>query len=583
MRTNEYLRYGAGEKAPPLLTIAVAVQGAMIMVPNTVLVVTIFALGAAQDHSHLSWAVFSALLVSGVTTALQASRIGRVGAGHVLLMGAGSPFIAVCVLALTEGGPSLLASLIIASSLIQFVVARWLPRMRRIVTPVVRGTALMLIAISVIPIAIASLQDVSDGAPPTAGLAAGATAFVVFLVLSLRGTGVWCLWAIPIGILAGCVVGATLGIYDFRPVLDAPWFDLPDLASWAGFDLAFGPDFWRVLPMFVIVSLVVAVKSSSEGAVIQQVSRRRPRAVDFRVVQGTLNAGGVGMVLSGLAGTPPPLIYGSSSMSLINLTGVAARGVGHAIGAMTVLVALFPKTLAIMLTVPGSVMGALLLMIMGLLFVEGMRTVVQDGLDHRKALVAGASLAIGAGLESHNIFAGLVGGTWGAVLGNGLVSGVLAVVILTLFLEVAGSRRRRLEVELDISSIHPIASFLRRLAANIGWNGVSTERLTAAGEETLSSMLQLCEDYQGDKPPRLIVTVRGDPNTVNMEFIAIGGEENIEDRLAYLLEHSDAPDENDISFRLLRNYASSVRHRKYHGIDVVTVQVNAHPRTRTTL
>jgi NCS2 family nucleobase:cation symporter-2/xanthine permease XanP len=555
----------------------------MIMLSNTVLVVTISALGAGEDQSYLSWAVFAALLISGFTTALQASRIGQFGAGHILMMGAGSPFIAVSVLALTEGGPSMLASLIIASSLIQFVMARWLPRMRRIVTPVVRGTALMLIAISVIPIAIARLQDVPDGAPATAGLAAGTAAFVVFVTLSLRGTGVWRLWAIPIGIFAGCLVGAILGIYDFRPVIEAPWFDLPDFGSWAGVDLTFGPDFWGVLPMFVIVSLVVAVKYSSDGAVIQNVSRRRPRATDFRVVQGTLNIGGIGMVLSGLAGTPPPVIYTPSCLSLINLTGVATPGVGHTIGAMIVLVALLPKTLAIMLTVPGSVMGALLLIIMGLLFTEGMRTVVQSGLDHRKALVAGASLAIGAGLESHNIFADLVGGTWGVVLGNGLVSGVLSVVVLTSFLEVAGSRRRRLEVELDISSLLPISSFLRNLAIKNGWNSASTERLTAAGEETLSSMLELRDDYQEDKPPRLIVTVQGDPRTVDMEFITIGGEENIEDRLAYLVEHSNAPDENEISFRLLHHYASSVRHRKYHGIDVVKVQVTADPGARNTV
>ncbi len=38
-------------------------------------------------------------------------------------------------------------------------------------------------------------------------------------------------------------------------------------------------------------------------------------------------------------------------------------------------------------------------------------------------------------------------------------------------------------------------------------------------------------------------------------------------------EQAETPDVNEISFRLLRHYASSVRHRKYHGIDVVTVQV----------
>ena len=52
-------------------------------------------------------------------------------------------------------------------------------------------------------------------------------------------------------------------------------------------------------------------------------------------------------------------------------------------------------------------------------------------------------------------------------------------------------------------------------------------------------------------------------------------EENIEDRIAFMSEQAETPDVGEISFRLLRHYASSVRHKKYHGIDIVTVQVEA--------
>ena len=52
-------------------------------------------------------------------------------------------------------------------------------------------------------------------------------------------------------------------------------------------------------------------------------------------------------------------------------------------------------------------------------------------------------------------------------------------------------------------------------------------------------------------------------------------EDNLEDRLSYLDERSDQPDEREISFRLLRHYASSIHHRKYHGAEIVTVVVEA--------
>ena len=61
--------------------------------------------------------------------------------------------------------------------------------------------------------------------------------------------------------------------------------------------------------------------------------------------------------------------------------------------------------------------------------------------------------------------------------------------------------------------------------------------------------------------------------TVEMEFLAVFDEENLEDRLAYLEEEAETVDERELSFRLLRHYASSVRHQKYQGLDIVTVQV----------
>ena len=63
-------------------------------------------------------------------------------------MGPGAPFMAVCVLAVTEGGLPVMSSLIIAASLVQFALAFWLAQLRRIITPVVSGVAFMVIAVS---------------------------------------------------------------------------------------------------------------------------------------------------------------------------------------------------------------------------------------------------------------------------------------------------------------------------------------------------------------------------------------------------------------------------------------------------
>ena len=58
-----------------------------------------------------------------------------------------------------------------------------------------------------------------------------------------------------------------------------------------------------------------------------------------------------------------------------------------------------------------------------------------------------------------------------------------------------------------------------------------------------------------------------------MEFVVTTEGENLEDKLAYMNEQPEIQDERELSFRLLRHYASSVHHNKYNDIDIITVQV----------
>ena len=571
-RVNEHIRYEPDDRCPPLLSVGVALQGIVLALANTVLFVTVAAQAGGQGEGYHSWAVFSGLAVGGILTALQAARAGRLGAGHLLMSGVSPHFIAVAVLAMTGGGLPTLASLVVASSLVQFAVGGWLPVLRRVITPVVSGTALMLIAVTVMVIAAGRLRDVPEGAPAAAGPVVAAVTLAAAAMLAMRATGVWRLWAPLIGIAAGCAVSTAFGLYDPQRLVEAPWFYRPDLDAWPGLELRPGAEFWSLLPVFLVVSLVASIKMSSDGVAIQQVSRVRPQATDFRLVQGAVNTNGLGTLLSGIAGTLPPIAYTPSVVTLISLTGVAARSVGYVMGAFLLALAFLPKAAAVLLTIPSPVMGAFLMLIMGLLFVEGMRMVVQDGLDHRKALVIGVALSLGVGLESREVLVDALGGTWGASLGNGMAVGLLAAVLMTLFMELTSARRMRLETVLDMSALPEIDEFLGRVASRLGWNDASTQRLRAAGEETVSSLLESGGKAEAAGTPRLMIAARPG-QAVELEFLAVFDERNIEDRMAYLSEQAEAPQEHEISFWLLRHYATSVRHRKYHGVDIVTVQV----------
>ena len=546
----------------------------MLNVAGVVLtpVIVIRAAGGAQEF--LSWAVFAAVVVSGVTTILQAVRLGRIGAGCVLLMGTSGAFISVCIAAIAQGGPGMLATLVVISSLFQFALAARLSLFRRIFTPTVAGTVIMLIPVTVMPIIFKMLGDVPEGAPAAAAPLSALVTVLLMVGIALKATGSLRLWAPVIGIAVACCVAGYFGLYDAARVADAAWIGLP-AGAWPGFDLGFGPVFWSLLPAFVFVTLVGALETIGDAVGIQHVSWRKPRAADFRAVQGAVAADGMGNLLSGLAGTVPNTTY-STSIAVTELTGVGARSVGMAAGAIFVVLAFCPKALAVVLAIPNPIAAAYITVLLAMLFVLGMKIVVQDGLDYRKGLIAGVSFWIGVGFQNGAIFPEYFADFAGGILQNGMTAGGLAALLLTLFVELAKPRPKRTELPFAASGLPELRRFLAEFAARSGWNERMTDRLDTAGEETVLTLLQQ-EEGRGDRAPRrLFLVASKDEEGAVLEFLAGSGDGNVQDRIALLGEQgAGPPSEQEFSLRLLRHVASSVHHQQYHDTDIVTVRVKA--------
>ena len=178
----------------------------------------------------------------------------------------------------------------------------------------------------------------------------------------------------------------------------------------------------------------------------------------------------------------------SPSVAMISLTGIASRAVGIWAGIIFIFLALLPKLTAVLLAIPAPVAAAYIMIIMGLVFIEGVETVAKDGIDHRKAVVVAVSFWVGMGFQNQAIFADLLTGTWNALLSNSVTSGGLAAALMIGFIELTAARRKHLEVDLDFTSMPEVDRFLQRFAIDRGWNEASTQRLRAVGEETLAIM-----------------------------------------------------------------------------------------------
>ena len=569
---NPVIRYDPDESCPPWTVAAAAVQGVTLVLAPTILVVAITVRSAGQDAGFLNWAAFSTLIIVGLMMALQAVKIGRFGGGHLIICGVTTNYIAVSIIALAEGGPTMVASLIVISAIFYYAVAMWLPLLRRIITPTVAGTVLMLIAAITLPFAIDLINKFPENAPPSSGAVVAAITAFLSAALVLRAPSRWRPWSITLGIAAGCIAAALLGIYDPESFFSAALVGIPDF-QFPGLELTPGIGFWALLPMFLIVTLIQAIKNISDGMIVQRISHKKPRTTDFRSIQGSIYANGTGILMSGVAGTPPTSTYSSLTVPLVSVTGVASRTVGYAMAAILLVLAFLPKINGALLTIPNPVLGGFLVFALGLVFIEGIQTLVRAGLNVQNAMVAGFAFGVGLGMQHHNLLADFLPDPWGTLLGNGITVGAATAIALTTFLNLSRPRPRRYETSLDVNNLPNVDDFLQLVANDLNWNDASTQNLRAAGEETLELLSGSYDSANADKPPRLIITARLEDAGMELEFVTVSDETNIEDRIAYIDEDAETVDESDISLRLLRHYASSVKHQKYHGVDIVTLTV----------
>ena len=576
---NTALRYEADGAPSTWLALGQGAQLAILTINSSVMVAAVIFRGGGADH-YLLWGVFATVLCCGVGMILQALRFGRVGAGYCVVVGTSSIFIAVCVSALASGGPALLATLVIVMALLQMAISTRLSLVRRMLTPAVTGTVIMLLPVSVMPILARLLNQAPADAPLAAGPVCALVTVALIVGIGLKGNALLRLWAPVIGIVSGAIAGALFGIYDVQRVADAPWIGL-SVADWPGLDLSFGVEFWALLPAFAFISLAAATKSIGAIIATQRVSWRRPRAVDFRAVQGGIAAEGTGNLLAGLTGGAPNTPY-PIGPSVIELTGVAARRVGLAAGAILILAACVPKVLAVVIAIPSPVVAAAIGVVMVMLFVVGVREIMQEGLDYSTGLIVGVSFWIGVGFQAQLIFPDIVQDFAGGLFRNGMVAGGLTAILLTLAVNLAQPRRGRFAGRAEVAELVNIQAFLAEFAEQRNWSGSMRQRVGAAAEEALATVLQseATESEEGGavrEARRLQLTVRGTSAGATLEIVtAATGAENLQDRIALLADESAAEGDpmRDVSLRVLRHLASSVRHQQFHNADVLTVQVD---------
>ena len=513
-------RYEAHESPPLLSSLGLGAQFSLIASATLLVTPVVVSEAAGMDDAYLTWMVFASLVVVGVSTLIQVRRIGPVGGGAVLPMFTAAFSIPFCIAAVAEGGPGTLAALVFISAVTQLVISKWLFILRRVVTPIVGGTVMMILSITLASVVFDLLDRASIVEPRSATLTAFVT-LIVIVALSLRRSGVLRLWGPLIGIVIGCVVAAAVGIYDFDRVVEAKWVGLPGELPALGFD--FGISFWTLVPSFVFLGVIIAIQANGASIAMQHAAHRGDRAVDFREVQATLAGGGVTNLIASVFGAVPNIIN-PGIVSFTQTTGVAARSVGYCIGLIFIAMAFVPKVSGLLSTIPGPVMTGYLVMVTGSLFVDGARTVIQNERDGQKVAVAGVCFWIGAAFQFGLFNLPDLGAVVNALMKSGITTGGFGAIAMILYIEFTNPRRMRFESDLHVDALPELNEFMQRFADRRGWDDAMKNRLSAVGEETLLTLAPL--DLTGNDEVRderqLVVVASSEGDVAELEFIGGG-------------------------------------------------------------
>lgn len=566
------VRYEPQEKAPHLLAAAMAGQTVVLILAGIMLTPLVIARGAGLSDADASWLVFAALVAAGVSTWLQLIRKGPVGSGYTLFVGSNVAFVGVSVTALQDFGLAEFGALGAIGALATFAFTRWLPLLRRVLTPAVGGTVLMLMALSVGPVIWKMLGRPAIGTEITPG---DGIVFLVTLVsitlILIFAKGMLRLWATLIGVLLGTAVAALFGHVDVSRVLAAPWLGLPD-RSWPGVALAWDVQFWSLLPAFVLISLVGCMETYADSISVQRIAHRKQRPIDFRAVQGAVNADGVGSMFAGLMGTVPNTVF-STSVAVGEITGVAARRVGAWGGLFLILLAFSPKIAAAVAAVPSQVAGAYILILVVLIFGHGVRLVTEGGMGFEIGLAVCLSFWIGFGAQSNGLMNNLLPTWLQTVFSNGTTIGGLTAIVMMLIITWRKGRQDKVSVPLDPRSLPTLRDSVKSFASHIGWDSVAENRLMLAVEE---AVLFLCDENDGkEQRGRLLVKFTDIKGEVEIEMVTAPSERNAEDIIGNLPEATIVEDEANLSLRLLARTVKDLKHLQYRQGSYLLMRVDS--------
>ena len=394
---------------PPLgMSISLALQHLVAMIVGCVTPAIIIANALGLPQSERVLLIQVSLVMSAVTTLIELFPIGgKLGSGLPVIFGISFAYLP-SMQAIVGGGGDIatIAGAMIVGGIVAAVVGVFVKKIRRFFPPIITGTVVFTIGLSLDPTAINSMAGGAGNTYEVVVLRKGLTSalvhgswqnwavaaftLIVVMILSNKGKGICKLAAILLGMIAGYIVAAVFGMVDLSEVRDAAWFSLPQFMH---FGIKFEFSACIALALLFAINAIQAI-----GDLTATTVGGLNREPTDQELQGGIFTYGLTNVLSAFFGSLPTATY-SQNVGIVTTNKVVNRVVFAMTGGFLILAGLIPKFSAILTTIPQCVLGGATITVFSTIAMTGMKLIASETISPRNTTIVGLSAALGVGIS----------------------------------------------------------------------------------------------------------------------------------------------------------------------------------------
>ena len=394
---------------PPLgMSVSLALQHLVAMIVGCVTPAIIIANALGLPQSERVLLIQVSLVMSAVTTLIELFPIGgKLGSGLPVIFGISFAYLP-SMQAIVGGGGDIatIAGAMVVGGIVAAVVGVFVKKIRRFFPPIITGTVVFTIGLSLYPTAINYMAGGAGNTYEVVVLRKGLTSalvhgswqnwavaaftLIVVMVMSNKGKGICKLAAILLGMIAGYIVAAVFGMVDLSEVRDAAWFSLPKFMH---FGIKFEFSACIALALLFAINAIQAI-----GDLTATTVGGLNREPTDQELQGGIVTYGLTNVLSAFFGSLPTATY-SQNVGIVTTNKVVNRVVFALAGGFLLLAGLIPKFSAILTTIPQCVLGGATITVFSTIAMTGMKLIASETISPRNTTIVGLSAALGVGIS----------------------------------------------------------------------------------------------------------------------------------------------------------------------------------------